>query len=112
MIQAATCKSEEFNGFLQWVLFGGDGVIAENLRHEQRKIIKYNHLVANLLILHNVATMTKTLGELMHKGYSIDDRILAKLSPFRRRNINRFGFYVVNMEREVEPMEFTISRPS
>jgi TnpA family transposase len=39
MIQAATCKSEEFNGFVQWVLFGGDGVIAENLRHEQRKII-------------------------------------------------------------------------
>jgi hypothetical protein len=31
-----------------------EGVIAENLRHEQRKIIKYNHLVANLVILHNV----------------------------------------------------------
>ena len=87
-------------------------MIAENLRHEQRKIIKYNHLVANLLILHNVATMTKTLGELMHKGYSIDDKILAKPSLFRRGNLNRFGSYVMNMEREVAPMGFTISRPS
>jgi TnpA family transposase len=112
MIQAATCKSEEFNGFIQWVLFGGDGVIAENLRHEQRKIIKYNHLVANLLILHNVATLTKTLGELMRQGYAINDEILAKLSPFRRGHINRFGAYVMNMEREVEPLEFTIPRPS
>lgn len=112
MIQAATCKSEEFNGFVQWVLFGGDGVIAENLRHEQRKIIKYNHLVANLLILHNVVTMTKTLGELMHQGHVIQDDILAKLSPFRRGHINRFGAYVMNMEREVEPMEYRILRPS
>ena len=112
MIQAATCKSEEFNGFVQWVLFGGDGVIAENLRHEQRKIIKYNHLVENLLILHNVVTMTKTLGELMHQGHVIQDDILAKLSPFRRGHINRFGAYVMNMERGVEPMEYRILRPS
>jgi TnpA family transposase len=111
MIQAATCKSEEFNDFLQWVLFGGEGVIAQNLRHEQRKIIKYNHLVANLLILHNVATMTKTLGQLMHQGYSIDDEIMGKLSPFRKGNFNRFGSYVLNMERGVEPLEYDILRP-
>ena len=28
---------------------GGDGVISESVRDEQRKFIKYNHLVANLL---------------------------------------------------------------
>ena len=104
--------AKEFNGFVQRVLFGGEGVIAENLRHEQRKIIKYNHLVANLLILHNVATMTKTLGELMHRGHETNDEILAKLSPFRRGHINRFGAYVMNMEREIEPMEYRILRPS
>jgi len=60
----------------------------------------------------NVVTMTKTLGELMHKGYSIGDEILPKLSPFRRGHINRFGAYVMNMERDVEPMEYTIPRPS
>ncbi len=111
MIQAATCKSEEFNDFLQWVLFGGEGVIAQNLRHEQRKIIKYNHLVANLLILHNVATMTKTLGLLMHQGYLIDDEIMGKMSPFRKSTFNRFGSYVLNMERDVEPLEYNIPHP-
>lgn len=24
MIRGATCKSEEFNGFIDWILFGGD----------------------------------------------------------------------------------------
>jgi len=31
------------------VCFGGESVITENVRDEQRKFIKYNHLVANLL---------------------------------------------------------------
>ena len=52
-IQAATNKSEAFNRLVQWVCFGGDGVIAENVRDEQRKFIKYNHLVANLLTFHS-----------------------------------------------------------
>ncbi len=44
VIHAETNKSEQFNGFAKWSFFGGGGIIAENLRHEQRKIIKYNHL--------------------------------------------------------------------
>src|SRR5262249_9151599 len=39
----------------RWVFFGGEGVIAENRREEQRKIVKYQHLVANLVIFHRVA---------------------------------------------------------
>ena len=39
-IQAATNKSEAFNRFVQWVCFGGGGVIAENVRDEQRKLPK------------------------------------------------------------------------
>jgi hypothetical protein len=108
IIQAATCKSEEFNDFVQWIMFGGDGVISENLRHEQRKIIKYNHLVANLLILNNVSIMTKTIGELIEKGYRIDGSILARLSPFRKGYINRFGNYVMNREREVQPFKYEL----
>ena len=53
-IQAATNKSEGFNCFTKWVLFGGDGIISENNRDEQRKIIKYNHLVSNCIIFYNV----------------------------------------------------------
>ena len=40
-IQRATNKSELFNKFAQWVFFGGGGIIAESVRDEQRKIIKY-----------------------------------------------------------------------
>jgi TnpA family transposase len=58
-IQAATNKSESFNDFVQWLAFSGAGVIADNDRVEQRKIIKYNQLLANCLIFHNAWTMTR-----------------------------------------------------
>jgi hypothetical protein len=32
-IHAATNKSEQFNDFAQWLMFGGECVIAENVRH-------------------------------------------------------------------------------
>ena len=64
LIQSATNKSERFNQFVQWVAFGGGALAAEGVRDEQRKFIKYNHLVANLLIYHNVVTMTKALQRL------------------------------------------------
>lgn len=37
LIQAATCKSEEFNNFIDWVSFGRDGTIEDNLRVNQKK---------------------------------------------------------------------------
>jgi len=43
IIQAATNKSEAFNGFAKWLSFGSEGIIAENDRDQQRKIIKYNN---------------------------------------------------------------------
>jgi TnpA family transposase len=52
-IQAATNKSEAFNRFVQWLFFGGEGIIASNDRAKQRKRIKYNHLIANCVIFHN-----------------------------------------------------------
>jgi TnpA family transposase len=104
MINAATCKSEEFNNFLQWAMFGGGGIIASNLRHEQRKIIKYNHLVANMIILYNVATMTQVINRIMEEGHFITSEILEKMAPFRTEHINRFGTYFLDLEREkMEP---------
>jgi len=48
-IHATTNESQRCNDFVRWLMFGGRGVIAENVRHEQRKVIKYNHLAAILL---------------------------------------------------------------
>jgi TnpA family transposase len=83
IIHAATNKSEAFNKFAQWVLFGGDSVISEGVRDEQRKIIKYNHLLANLLIFHTLVTMTQAIQHLAGHGYSIDTEALATLSPYQ-----------------------------
>jgi TnpA family transposase len=106
VIQAETNKSEQFNGFAKWSFFGGEGVIAENIRHEQRKIVKYNHLVANMVILHNVAAMTEVLAELAGEGTQITPEVLAALGPFRTAHINRFGDYTLDLRRKVEPMNF------
>ena len=60
-IQAATNKSEASNKFVQCVCFGGDGVIAENVRDEAAEVYQYNHLVTNLLTFHTLVTLTKAL---------------------------------------------------
>lgn len=104
-INAATNKSEEFNGFIKWVFFGGEGIIAENIRHEQSKIAKYSHLVANMIILHNVDRMTRILAELKSEGMELDADVLAGLSPYRYSHINRFGDYTLDFDREELPLE-------
>lgn len=98
-ITAATNKSEQFNDFIKWIRFGGDGVIEENDRDEQRKLIKYNHLVANCLILHNVCTLTRLLSQLAKGGHTFDEATIGQISPYLRHHINRFGDYVLNMDR-------------
>ena len=105
-VNAATNKSEEFNDFVKWLFFGGDGIIAENIRHEQKKVIKYNHLVANMIILHNVHQMTRILKSLQAKGYQLTEEILRGTAPYRREHINRFGEYPLDLNREVEPINY------
>jgi hypothetical protein len=105
LIQAATNKSERFNQFLQWVSFGGGALAAEGVRDEQRKFIKYNHLVANLLIFHNVVTMSKALERLIAEGYAVDADLIACSSPYLTGHLNRFGRYELNRERVPEPLE-------
>jgi TnpA family transposase len=105
-INAATNKSEAFNKFIQWVRFGGDGVISENLSDEQRKLIKYNHLVANLLAFHTVVTISAALDRMREEGYDIDVEALAVFSPYQTEYINRFGNYTLNPNRRPEPLEW------
>lgn len=105
-IQSATNKSEEFNNFTKWLFFGGQGVIAENIRHEQRKVIKYNQLVANMVILHNVEQMTQALKTFAGDGQDLTRELLGGLSPYRTAHINRFGDYTLDLKREVPPLNF------
>ena len=106
VIHAETNKSEQFNGFARWSLFGGGGIIAENIRHEQRKVIKYNHLVANMIILHNVVGMTRVLQELRDAGIGVALGLLAGLAPVRTQHTNRFGHYTLDFRRKIGPLNF------
>lgn len=104
MIQSETNKSEQFNGFAKTLFFGGEGIIAENIRHEQRKVVKYNHLVANMVILHNVVGMSRVLKALQEEGVQINQAILEGLGPYRLQHINRFGDYTLDFRRKVESL--------
>lgn len=70
-ITASTNKVEAYNGFSNWLFFGGDGVIAENDPEEQEKRIKYNDLVANAVIFQNVIDITLILRDLIKEGQTL-----------------------------------------
>src|SRR5437870_9053559 len=86
----------------------GGGVIAENDRGEQRKIIKYNHLLANCLIFHNVCMMTRALYKLRADGMQIESEAVAALSPYIRSHINRFGQYTFDLSRRPLAVDYEL----
>ena len=111
VIQAATNKSEHFNRYAQWVSFGGGGLVAAAPRDEQRKMIKYNHLVANLLVFHTIVGMTKALDAIAADGRhqdAVNDAALAGLSPYQTEHINRFGNYVLDLSQPPAPLPFAL----
>lgn len=105
LIQSATNRCESFNKFAQWVYFASD-LIQENVRDEQLKVIKYNHLIANLLIFHNCKSMTQALKELQDEGMALTPEMLRALSPYRQHP-SRFGMYELR-DREAEPIDYDV----
>ena len=106
-IHAAQNKCEGFNPFAQWAYFGADA-IEDNVRDNPLKIIKYNHLVANLVIFHNCHAMTQALKEIEAEGIALTPELLAALSPYRTHHINRFGVYEVR-DREPAPVDYEVT---
>jgi hypothetical protein len=107
-IQSATNKSEAFNGFAKWAFFGGEGVIMQNRRVEQRKCIKFNHLVANCLIFYNVSVISQELQKLNQEGAELGEHVVAALSPYVRHHINRFGRYQLDLTQPPPPLNYDI----
>jgi TnpA family transposase len=104
-IQAATTKIESYNNFLDWIAFGGHGILTPRDPVEQEKRIKYMDLVANAVMLHNVATMTDVLHQLSQEGHVITAPMVARLSPYLTQHIKRFGDYVLDMEAKPDPLQ-------
>ena len=107
-IQAATCRSEEFNDFIDWITFGKDSAIYDNNSKVQQKIIAFSRMVANAVMFHTVANQTNTLHQLKTEGveYAKDD--LSILSAYFRENINRYGVFELSRARQSMPLKYTI----
>ena len=103
-IQAATCKSEEFNEFASWLFFANSGKIPANLRHEQGKIVKYNHLLANIAILYNVNAMTEAFNQLKSQGYDVTKAQMASFSPYHTEHFGRLGSFELDLSKKAKPM--------
>ncbi len=107
-IQAATCKSEEFNEFARWLFFANGGKISANLKHEQSKIVKYNHLLANFAILYNVNAMTEIFNQLKQEGHDVKLEHMAGFSPYRTDHYGRLGSFELNLSKKVKEMAFDL----
>jgi len=106
-----TNKVESYNGFQKWLLFGGEGIIANNDPEEQEKIIKYNDLIANAVIFQNVVDMTGIIQDIEHSRDLISREDVAILSPYLTGHIKRFGDYVVDLTKVPKPLDETLEEP-
>src|SRR5690606_37567215 len=89
-IHGATTKVESFNAFCDWVSFGGDIITSDDpVEHEKR--VKYTTLVANAVMLHNVADLTGILVTLGQENYPLTRQLVSRLSPYMTEHIKRFG---------------------
>ena len=105
-IRAETTKIESFNDFLDWIAFGGP-VISSGDPVEQEKQLKYASLVANAIMLSNVADMSAALAAMAEDGQPVTPDLVAALSPYVREHIRRFGQYVLDMEDLPAPLDPT-----
>jgi TnpA family transposase len=111
IITASTNQVEAFQGFLDWVFFGKDGVITENDPEEQEKRVKYLHLVANAVILQNTVDISNAIQSLAAQGHSVNGEMIRPLSPYMTRHIKRYGDYVVDLSQIPQPLETAIKLP-
>src|SRR5580704_13830642 len=70
VIRAETTKIETYNEFLDWICFGGP-VVKSGDPVEQEKQLKYASLVANTVMLSNVADLTEVLSSMAKDGHPV-----------------------------------------
>lgn len=103
-IRGETTKIEAYNDFLDWVCFGGP-VVKSGDPVEQEKQLKYASLVANAVMLSNVADMSGVLSTMAADGHPVTPDLVARLSPYMREHIRRFGQYVLDMDDLPAPLD-------
>src|ERR1700727_205606 len=104
VIRAETTKIETYNEFLDWVCFGGP-VVKSGDPVEQEKQLKYASLVANTIMLSNVADMTTVLSNMAADGCTVTPALVARTNPYLRGHILRFGQYALDMSDLSPPLD-------
>ncbi|NEV64364.1 Tn3 family transposase, partial [Thiorhodococcus minor] len=83
--------------FLDWIGFGGP-ILKSGDPIEQLKQVKYMDLVANAVMLNNVADMTEVISGIIDEGLPVTPELVSRLSPCTRDHIRRFGQYALDMD--------------
>jgi TnpA family transposase len=102
-IRAETTKIESFNDSLDCITFGGP-VVKSGDPVEQEKQLKYATLIANTIMLSNVADLTEVLSSMAADGHPVTPELTACLSPYTRKHIRRFGRFVLDMDDQPAPL--------
>lgn len=108
IIHRETNKTEQHHAFSGWLFFGNGGIIRHNDLFDQEKILKYHHLVSNLVALFNTHHMTKALESLKQEGYPIVLEDVKHISPYSGYGINLLGSYQPDLKKKLEPMAITL----
>lgn len=103
VIRAETTKIETYNEFLDWVCFGGP-VVKSGDPVEQEKQLKYASLVANTVMLSNVADLTEVLCAMATDRHPVTADLVASISPYLREHIRRFGKFSLDMANLPKPL--------
>jgi TnpA family transposase len=96
-ITATTNIAERYNQFCQWIRFAAAGLMGENDPEEMQKQVRYTDIVANALMLQNVADLTEALDKLEQRGYPVKSEDVAHLSAYMTEHLQRFGDYTLKV---------------
>jgi hypothetical protein len=75
------------------------------IRLRCEKQLKYASLVANTIMLSNVADMTTVLSDMAADGHPVTPSLVACASPYIRGHILRFGQYALDMGDVPGPLD-------
>jgi TnpA family transposase len=109
MITAMANKVESYHNFSEYFRFGSMGMLRTNDPVEQEKMMKYNNIIANAVMLQNVVDITNIINEMIDEGVKIEPEHLLGLSPYLTSSILRFGNYTLNMAIVPPPLIETIN---
>ena len=103
-VSKATTMIESFNGFAKWLNFG-NATIGTNDPEDQEKYIKFNTLVANLVILSTAADMSRVFNGLRADGRPVRRADVMAIAPYQQENVRRFGDFVYDLTAPLETIE-------